>query len=146
MSGISSPETDTSVYNSALDTTLNRSGRTFCMFNLGNTFLIICILILDEDTSNASINDVSSFKSDLDSTGSTINDEILGSNISTSLSDNLQSISGSKSLNQGQNENVNDASLSSNGNRSKVTRSLFNETNDELNGPEEDMVVISEYN
>lgn len=116
------------------------------MFNLGNTFLIICILILDEDTSNASINDVSSFKSDLDSTGSTINDEILGSNISTSLSDNLQSISGSKSLNQGQNENVNDASLSSNGNRSKVTRSLFNETNDELNGPEEDMVVISEYN
>lgn len=36
MSGISSPETDTSVYNSALDTTLNRTGIIIFTFDLVN--------------------------------------------------------------------------------------------------------------
>lgn len=100
-------------------------------------------LIVDEDISNASINDVSSFKSDLDLTGSTINDEILASNDSTSLSDNLQSISESKSLNQGQ--NANDSFSSHGSKRSKVNRSLFNDTSNELNDYEENVVVISEF-
>lgn len=73
----------------------------------------------------------------MDSTRSTINDDSLGSNNSTSLSDNLlQSINGSKS-------NGNDATFSSNGSK-KVNRSLFNETNDEFNETGDEMVVISE--
>uniref|UniRef100_A0A336MYB0 CSON009472 protein n=2 Tax=Culicoides sonorensis TaxID=179676 RepID=A0A336MYB0_CULSO len=111
MSTLNSPAvtdtSDTSVYNSALDTTLNKT-----------------------DPENSSVIDLSSFKSDLDTSGSTINDDILASD-NSSVSDNLlQSLSGSKTTNQGQVENVYDVSVSSNSskNSKKVNRSLFNDT------------------
>lgn len=146
MSGISSPETDSSVYNSALDTTLNNSGKeeTFLHVTLEIVFDTLFSFALGEDTSNASINDVSSFKSDLDLSGSTLGDATLGSNDTTPLSDDLESVS--KFLSQSQHDNDPLDTSNASSKRSKVNRSLFNDTTNELNGSTGNVLAVSKYN